>query len=238
MDRRGLLKSIMSSAGLAAVGTTQGKSGAAAPTDGRARVQGKHLIEVRDGTKLFYKDWGTGQPVIFLPAWALNSDYWEYQMSFLAGRGVRCVGYDRRGHGRSSQPGQGYEFDTLADDLATVIDALDLRDVTLVGHAMGCGEVVRYLSRHGARRISRVVLIATITPCLLKTENNPDGVVERGAIEAARAALSRDRPRWLSGGGTEFYGPQNTVSSEILEWGTRLILQSSLKGGVLHRRWQ
>jgi pimeloyl-ACP methyl ester carboxylesterase len=192
-------------------------------------------IETADGTSLFCRDHGRGRPVVFLCAWALNSDFWEYQISYCSERNVRCIGYDRRGHGRSGQPGIGYDFDTLADDLATVIEQLDLHDVLLVGHAMGCGEVIRYLSRHGARRISRAVLISTFTPFALKTADNPDGADPKG-LEAGRAALGRDRQGAIATGAAAFFGPKNQVSNEVVKWWTRQILQSSLKAMLdLHR---
>src|SRR5581483_815183 len=128
--------------------------------------------------------------------WCLNSAAWDYQTNYLCENGLRCVAYDRRGHGRSSQPGQGYDFDTLSDDLAAVVEQLDLHDITLVGHSMGAGEVVRYLSRHGQSRVNRVVLVAPITPFLMKTPDNPDAI-DRAVFERARAALSRDFPKVL-----------------------------------------
>jgi non-heme chloroperoxidase len=126
-------------------------------------------IEAGDGTKLFYKDWASGKPVVFIHGWALGADMWEYQMPYLAGKGLRCVAYDKRGCGRSGQPWGGYDFDTFADDLAAVIEQLDLREVTLVGHSMGCGDMTRYLSRHGADRVARAALVAPTTPFILKT---------------------------------------------------------------------
>src|SRR5262249_22029572 len=126
-------------------------------------AHGSHgaFLEARDGTRLFTLDWGStsARPVVFTHAWALNAHLWEYQMNELVDHGLRCVAYDRRGHGRSSDPGRGYDFDTLADDLAMVLDRLDLRDATLVGHSMGGGEIARYLSRHGKARVARTVLI-------------------------------------------------------------------------------
>src|SRR5262249_19717999 len=138
----------------------------------------KSFIRARDGTNLFYRDWGTGPALLFAAPWALSSDWWEYQMSALAAHGLRCVAYDRRGHGRSDEPARGYDFDTLADDLAQVIEQLDLHDLTIVGHSMGCAEVVRYLSRRPTGRVARAALVATITPSTLKTADNPNGVEE------------------------------------------------------------
>ena len=129
-----------------------------------------------DNTALFFRDWGHGDPIVFVHGWGLNSDMWEYQLPALGDGGHRCIAYDRRGCGRSDQPGDGYDFDTLADDLAAVLDHLDLRDVTLVSHSMGSGEVARYLTRHGTERISRVALISPTLPYLRLDESNPEGV--------------------------------------------------------------
>ncbi|MEY9933961.1 non-heme chloroperoxidase [Catenulispora sp. GP43] len=123
-------------------------------------------LRTTDGTQLFYRDWGTGRPVVFVHSMLMNSDMWQYQMHHLAEHGYRAIAYDRRGHGRSDDPGTGYDFDTLADDLAAVLDTLGLADVALVGHSMGGGEVVRYLSRHGEERISRIALVGSTVPYL------------------------------------------------------------------------
>jgi non-heme chloroperoxidase len=135
------------------------------------------FIQRTDGTTLYYKDWGTGSPVVFVNSAGLTSDMWGYQMIPLTAQGMRCVAFDRRGHGKSSDPGRGYDFDTLADDLAAVIETLDLRNVTLIGHSMGCAEITRYLTRHGSSRITRVALLSPTTPFLLKTPDNPEGIV-------------------------------------------------------------
>lgn len=196
-----------------------------------AKVTASQFVQAGDGTRLFYRDWGAGAPVLFSHAWALNADAWEYQMAFLADRGVRCIAYDQRGCGRSDQPGQGYNMDTLADDLAVVIEQVNQRKITLVAHSMGCGVVARYLVRHGAARIARVVLIATITPFVLKTADNPEGV-DQSTLAAIRALLSKDRPRFIKDGAPAFFGvglPDNNVSSEIMQWGVNLMLQTPLK---------
>jgi non-heme chloroperoxidase len=202
-----------------------------------ARPDVSHFIQARDGTSLFYKDWGKGPPVLFVAPWALPSQWWEYQMADFASRGLRCVAYDRRGHGRSGEPGKGYEFDTLADDLAEVVEQLDLRDVTLVGHSMGCAEIVRYLSRQPGRRVARAVLVGTITPLVVKTAENPVGVDE-SVLEKGRVALAKDRPHQVAIAAASFFGaPSNPVSAEMMDWWVRLILdQCSLQVMLeLHR---
>jgi len=133
-------------------------------------------ISTRDGTQIYYKDWGTGQPVIFSHGWPLNSDAWESQMYAVASAGYRAIGHDRRGHGRSSQPWDGNDMDTYADDLAQFIEALDLRDVVLVGHSTGGGEVARYIGRHGTDRVAKVVLVSAVPPLMLQTPENPGGL--------------------------------------------------------------
>jgi len=201
------------------------------------------FIEAADGTRLFCRDWTSatraapaGQ-VLFLAPWALHSDWFEYQMTALAEAGLRAVAYDRRGHGRSDEPGRGYDFETLSDDLRTVIDRLELRDLTLVGHSMGAGEVVRYLSRFRERHVSRVVLIAPISPFVLKTADNPDGA-EPSALEQGRRALAKDRPGQLAAAAPAFFGTdRNTVSAATLDWWvTMMVQQCSLKVMLdLHR---
>src|SRR5260221_239560 len=126
--------------------------------------------------KLYYKDWGTGQPIVFSHGWPLTADAWEDQMLFLVQHGYRCIAHDRRGHGRSSQPSNGNDMDTYADDLAKLIEALDLKDAILVGHSTGGGEVARYIGRHGTKRVAKAVLISSVPPLMLKTAANPNGV--------------------------------------------------------------
>jgi non-heme chloroperoxidase len=189
------------------------------------------LIEVRDGTKLFYKDWGTGKPVLFIHGWALGCDMWEYQMPYLVDQGLRCLAYDKRGCGRSSQPWSGYDFDTFADDLAIFIEQLDLQEVTLVGHSMACGDISRYLSRCGADRVIRAVLVAPTTPFILKTADNPEGL-DRGIFDNIIAELGRDRPHFLAAGAPAFFGttgPNSPVSQEMIQWAIGLFLPASPK---------
>src|SRR5271155_5714541 len=133
-------------------------------------------IKTKDGTQIYYKDWGTGQAIVFSHGWPLDADAWEDQMSFLAGRGYRCIAHDRRGHGRSDQPWNGNDMDTYADDLAALADQLDLKDAIHVGHSTGGGEVARYIGRHGSRRVAKVVLVSSVPPLMLKTAANPGGL--------------------------------------------------------------
>jgi pimeloyl-ACP methyl ester carboxylesterase len=166
----------------------------------------------------------------------MNSTWFDYQIAALSSRGLRCIGYDRRGHGRSPEPAGGYDFDTLADDLEAVVEQLDLRDVTLVGQSMGCGEIARYLSRRPAR-VARAVLVSTITPLLLKTADNPDGIDE-AIFEQGRKQLAADRVHQIAKAAPDFFGiPHNTVSAEIMQWWTRIIVdQCSLRVMLdLHR---
>ena len=133
-------------------------------------------IKTKDGTNIYYKDWGTGQPIIFSHGWPLSSDSWESQMLFLASNGYRCIAHDRRGHGRSDQPWDGNNMNTYADDLSELIKTLDLKNIVLVGFSAGGGEVARYIGRYGSTLISKVALISAVTPLMLKTQDNPDGL--------------------------------------------------------------
>jgi len=232
MDRRGVLKSVMSTVGGAGLIAASGgavvaeeQTSRGSPTKGRPVA----FIESRDGVGLFYRDWGTGSPLVFLAPWAMDSDWWEYQMAYLVGQGLRCIAYDRRGHGRSVEPSSGYDFDTLADDLNDVIERLDLHGITLVGHSMGCGEAVRYLSRHGAGRIARIAMVAPNTPLIVKTADNPDGV-DRRLLEEVRARLSKDCPRQIAVAAPAFFNARiNPVSAETMQWWTNMVLKCSLR---------
>jgi non-heme chloroperoxidase len=229
MNRRNLLTSTASAAAGAALFAIDPEAvwgNGTKNADAKGRLLPTPFLETRDRASLFYKDWGVGKPVVFVHSWALNSDMWQYQMIHLSGQGLRCIAYDKRGHGRSSQPGYGYEYDTLADDLALLLEGLDLRGVTFVGHSMGCGEIVRYLSRHGSSRVARAVFIGTATPFALKTPDNRDGV-DKAVIDKLRASWAKDFPKWLGDNARPFFVPE--TSPEMVQWVVGMCLQASLK---------
>ncbi|MFA6103402.1 MAG: alpha/beta hydrolase [Victivallaceae bacterium] len=164
-----------------------------------------NTIITKDGTKIYYKDWGSGQPVVFSHGWPLSSDAWESQMVCLASKGYRCIAHDRRGHGRSGQPWGGNDMDTYAADLAELFEMLDLHGITLIGHSTGGGEVVRYIGRYGTRRVARVVLMGSVTPLMLKTDANPDGLPIK-AFDDIRAGVAADRSQFFKDLAMPFYG--------------------------------
>src|ERR671931_188409 len=191
-----------------------------------------NIFTTKDGTKIFYKDWGAGQPVLFSHGWPLTADAWDSQMIFLCERGHRVVAHDRRGHGRSGQPGNGNDMDTYADDLATVIEALDLRDIVLVGHSTGGGEVARYIGRHGTSRVAKAALVDAITPLMLKTEANPGGTPIE-AFDAIRAGVATDRSQFYKDLTVPFFGanrPGAKVSQGVIAAFWFQGMQDGLKG--------
>ena len=192
------------------------------------------FFETADGTAIHYNDWGTGQPVVLIHGWPLDADMWEYQSVHLARSGYRVITYDRRGFGRSGQPWTGYDYDTLANDLATLLDKLDLTGVTLVGFSMGGGEVARYIGLHGTARIARAAFISAVTPYLLKGPSNENGV-DRSVFDQMVDGLQTDRPGFLAPFGKQFFGAgllNFSVGSEILQWATHMALLASPKATV------
>jgi non-heme chloroperoxidase len=189
-------------------------------------------ITVKDGTEIYYKDWGNGPVVTFSHGWPLNADAWDGQMLFLAQHGYRVVAHDRRGHGRSSQPETGNDMDGYADDLAAVIEALDLHDATLVGHSTGGGEVARYIGRHGTSRVVKAVLLSAVPPIMLKSDANPEGLPME-VFDGLRESVVKDRSQFYKDLAVQFYGANRAgaqVSRGVLDqfwlWG----MQAGLKG--------
>jgi len=162
-------------------------------------------VTTKDGTQIYYKDWGKGQPVVFSHGWPLSADAWEDQMVFLGAHGYRCIAHDRRGHGRSSQPWNGNDMDTYADDLAALVEALDLRQAVHVGHSTGGGEVARYIGRHGTNRAAKAVLIGAVPPLMLKTAANPGGLPME-TFDQIRAGVLADRSQFFKDLSAPFYG--------------------------------
>lgn len=188
-------------------------------------------ITTKDNTRIYYKDWGTGQPVVFSHGWPLNADAWDDQMLLVASNGFRAIAHDRRGHGRSSQPWDGNDMDTYADDLAALMDTLDLRDAVLVGHSTGGGEVTRYIGRHGTSRVAKVVLVDAVPPLMLKTQANPGGMPIE-AFDQIRAGISADRSQFYKDFSAPFYGanrPDCRVSQGVRDMFWLWSMQVGLK---------
>jgi non-heme chloroperoxidase len=171
-----------------------------------------HLFETRDGTHLYFKDWGAGRPIVFSHGWPLSSDAWEDQMFFLAHKGYRCIAHDRRGHGRSSQPLTGNDIDTYADDLAQLMEHLNIRDAIHVGHSTGGGEVARYITKFGGNRVVGAVLVSSITPYMLKDPTNPDGVPIE-VFNGIREGVQKDRSQYFKDLSAPFYGANRQGST-------------------------
>lgn len=191
-------------------------------------------VQARDQTRLFYTDGGIGQPLVFISSAWLDSRMWEFQVPRLVDQGFRCIAYDRRGHGRSDWPWNGYDYDTLADDLGALLDHLDLREVTLVSHSAGAGEIVRHLTRHGAARVARIALVSGTTPCPMLRADNPEGI-DIALMQADLAARTADRAKWYADNAVGFFGaglPGVRVSAEFTEFVIRQCLDCSARATV------
>ena len=192
-----------------------------------------NMVTTKDGTQIYYKDWGKGPVVTFSHGWPLNADAWDAQMLYLTQNGYRTVAHDRRGHGRSSQTSSGNEMNTYADDLATLIEALDLRDITMVGHSTGGGEVARYIGRHGTNRVAKAVLVSAVPPLMLKSPSNPEGLPVE-VFDGLRAGLVKDHSQFWQDFAVPFFGtnrPNARVSQGILDqfwsWSTQAGLKNA-----------
>ena len=191
-------------------------------------------IQTRDKTRLSYTDSGTGTPMVFIASAWLDSRMWEFQIPFLVDHGFRCIAYDRRGHGRSDSPWNGYDYEMLADDLAALLEQLDLRDAALVSHSAGSGEIVQYLARHGAERVANITIVSGTTPGLMKRPDNPDGV-DIALVQADLATRTADRPKWFAENAAGFFGadlPSIRVSPEFNSFVIRQCLDCSARATV------
>lgn len=189
------------------------------------------MVKTADNTELYVKDWGSGRAVVLLHGWPLSCDTWDEQAMAIAQSGYRAISYDRRGFGRSSQPWSGYDYDTLADDLAAVISETGAEDVTLVGFSMGGGEVARYMSRHAGKSVVKTVLVASVVPCMLQSDDNPCGTAQ-SAFDQMAVGLKDDRAKFYPGFFKDFYGVglmSHAVSNELIEWSRSQAMQASLQ---------
>ena len=190
-----------------------------------------NYITTNDKTKLYVKEWGTGRPVILLHGWPLSSDSWDDQAIAIADAGYRAIAYDRRGFGRSSQPWTGYDYNTLADDLAAVIEQTGAQDAVVAGFSMGGGEVARYMSRHGGKAVSKAILISSVVPYMLNTSDNPQGT-EQAVFDKMTKGMKEDRTQFFASFFKDFYGVglmSHAVSDELIEWSRSVAMQASLK---------
>ena len=220
------MSSLSANAAGTAGGATAGAHGAG------AHHQGGSFVKAKDGTDIFFKDWGTGTPVVFSHGWPLCADAWDPQMLFLVNQGYRVIAHDRRGHGRSGQSSGGNDMDTYADDLAAVLDALDVRNAMLVGHSTGGGEVAHYIGRHGSKRVAKAVLIGAVPPLMLKTDANPGGLA-MSVFDGIRAGVAANRSQFYLDLATPFYGfnrPNAKVSQGLIQDFWRQGMEGSIKG--------
>jgi non-heme chloroperoxidase len=210
MQRREVLN-ILAVAGATVPAAMLSEAAAPAPraTTSATRATTAPFVEARDGTRLHWTQWGSGRPILFLNSAGLTTQMWDYQMIAFADQGHRCISFDRRGHGRSDLALGGYDYDTFADDVAAVISELDLQDLTMVGHSMAGGEIVRYLTRHGSARVARIVLLGSTTPYLAQSADNPKGVPP-SKFEALRASWRKDFPKWVADNTAPFFVPETS----------------------------
>ncbi|MFD0886730.1 alpha/beta fold hydrolase [Streptosporangium algeriense] len=191
-------------------------------------------VTTRDGTQIFFYDWGSGPPVIFIHGWPLNADAWQDQLKLVKDHGFRAIAHDRRGHGRSSHPHDGYDFDTFADDLNDLVNELDLRDVTLVAHSMGGGELARYIGRHGTDRISKAVLLSAVPPLMLKTSDNPEGTPQE-VFDKLKAGILAERSQFWKDTAEGFFGanrPGNKVTQGNRDAFWLMAMAENIEAGV------
>lgn len=222
MNRRQMIRA----AALGCYGAAAAQTAPETSTPVRKRTP---FVTAKDGTNLFVQDWGTGRPVVFVAAWALNSNVWGSHIAALTAQGFRCVAPDRRGHGRSDIPGTGYDLDTLAGDLAAVMDHFDLRQAVLVAHSMGAVEAIRYCTRYGMNRVARLVLAAPTTPFSAKTPDNPEGI-PAAAIQARYESIAKDYPKWIAENEAPFF-TSDTVP-ETRTWIKNMMLDVPLPVGL------
>jgi pimeloyl-ACP methyl ester carboxylesterase len=212
-------------------------SALASPNDvlpAQAAARPGPFITAKDGTRLFVQQWGQGRPIVFVSAWTLNSDFWGTHLQAMASAGFQAIAFDRRGHGRSDSPSCGYDADMLADDLAVVIESLDVQDIVLVSHSMGSGEVARYLTRHGSERVAKLVFVAPTTPYLVKTEDNPDAVPEE-MLDGRLAAIAKNFPEWVRGNEAPFFTAE--TDSETRAWIKAMMLGVSVPVAVTFQQF-
>ncbi len=215
---------------MASIAALKPTAAEAAPPSNRV-AKGSQYVITKDGTRIFYKDWGSGRPVVFSHGWPLNADAWDAQMLFLVQKGFRVIAHDRRGHGRSDQPVQGNNMDTYADDLAALLDALDIKGATLVGHSTGGGEVAHYIGRHGTKRVAKAVLIGAVPPVMLKTAGNPNGLPME-VFDGIRKGVAENRSQFYRDLTTPFFG-FNRPGAKVSQGTIDAFWAQGMAGGIL-----